>query len=303
MCTASQDTKRNASPNQPTNTYETFLILILSNLLDSTKASRTTSTNQTNLSTGRTILGNRRGHTNMLMVTTTVRMLHRILGNTTNLGPTVTLDGILVIGTSSLQEGLVGTTTAGNDTNLSTSCTGNRLLSSRRKTQTSRSLIFIVRHQDSKGSTGTSKGTTISRLGFNVTNNGTFWKSLERKHVANGQRCLLSTIHKLSRIHSFRTKHEFVILLVTVRIVELNFCDRCTTTRIVQNFLHDSTDISLFLGIIQSTKFHSTLASTTMRLENAGFTTTLCLKKLRKRVLVPMHYPRYNQTINMASQR
>jgi hypothetical protein len=39
----------------------------------------------------------------MLMVTTTEGMLNGILGHTTNLRPAVTLHGILVIGTTSLE--------------------------------------------------------------------------------------------------------------------------------------------------------------------------------------------------------
>jgi len=56
----------------------------------------------------------------VLMVTTTVGMLYGVLGNTTNLGPAVALDGILVVGTACLEEGLVGTATAGDDTDLGT---------------------------------------------------------------------------------------------------------------------------------------------------------------------------------------
>ena len=56
------------------------------------------------------------GVTDVLVVTTTVGMLNGVLGNTTDLGPAVALDGVLVVGTASLEEGLVDTSTTGDDT-------------------------------------------------------------------------------------------------------------------------------------------------------------------------------------------
>jgi hypothetical protein len=54
-------------------------------------------------------------------------MLHRILGHTTNLGPAVTLDSILVVGTSSLEKWLIGTSASRHDTNLGANVGRNRL--------------------------------------------------------------------------------------------------------------------------------------------------------------------------------
>jgi hypothetical protein len=58
--------------------------------------------------------------TNVLVVTTSVRMLDWILGHTSYLWPAVTLDSVLVVGVTGLEKGLVGTATSSNDTNLST---------------------------------------------------------------------------------------------------------------------------------------------------------------------------------------
>jgi hypothetical protein len=65
----------------------------------------------------------------VLVVTTTVGVLHRVLGNTTNLGPAVPLDRVLVVGPTGLQERLVGTAAAGNDADLGPDRRGDRLLS------------------------------------------------------------------------------------------------------------------------------------------------------------------------------
>ena len=54
--------------------------------------------------------------TNMLMVTTTVGMLHRVHSHTTHFRPAVPLGLVLVVGTTSLQHGLVNTATTSDNT-------------------------------------------------------------------------------------------------------------------------------------------------------------------------------------------
>lgn len=66
------------------------------------------------------VAGNGRSLTNMLVVTTTVGMVDGVHGHTTSLGPAVALDGELVLGARSLEEGLVGTATTGDDTDHTT---------------------------------------------------------------------------------------------------------------------------------------------------------------------------------------
>ena len=53
----------------------------------------------------------------MLMVTTTEWMLNWIHSNTTNLWPAVSLDLVFMVGTTSLQEWFINTSTTSDDTN------------------------------------------------------------------------------------------------------------------------------------------------------------------------------------------
>lgn len=54
--------------------------------------------------------------TNMLVVTTSVRMLYRVHGDTTHVWPAVTLDLVFVVCASSLKDGFVNTSTTSYDT-------------------------------------------------------------------------------------------------------------------------------------------------------------------------------------------
>lgn len=209
-------------------------------------------------------------------------MLYRILGNTTNSGPAVSLDGILVVSTSSLEQGLVRSASASDNTNLSSDCGGNRLLSSRRKTETSGALLVIVRDNDGEGTRPTSKGTAVSQLGLDVADNGTFRYRREGKDVANSEGGLLSAVHKLSRVHAFGADKNLIVALVVVGIAELDLGNGGTSTRVMEDFLDDTTDVSMLLGVVERTELDRTLASAAVALEDGRLTATLGLCRNRE---------------------
>lgn len=71
---------------------------------------------ETDLATSRGGPLDRRGFTDVLMVTTSVGMLHRVHGHTSDNGPAVALSLVLVVRTTGLQDGLVDTATSSHDT-------------------------------------------------------------------------------------------------------------------------------------------------------------------------------------------
>jgi len=211
------------------------------------------------------------------MVTSSVRMLYWVLSNSTNLWPAVTLYSILVVGVSSLEEWLIGTSTSSNNSDLCTNIGSNSLLSSRRKTKTGGSLIVIVGDNNSEGSRSTCECTTVSYLRLNVAHNGSLWNSRERKTVSYSKSSLLSAVDVLSSVHSLSSKHKLIITLVTVSVEELNLCNRSSTTRIMDDLLDNSADVSVLLSEVKSTKLYSSLAGTGVSLEDGRLTLSLCL--------------------------
>jgi hypothetical protein len=213
----------------------------------------------------------------MLMVTTTVGMLNWILRHTTNLGPAVTLDRVLVKGSSGLEQGLVSTASSSNDTNLSADCRWNSLLSATGKTQPSGALVVVMSDDNSKGSTSTSKCTAVSKLCLNVTDNCSFRDSRERQDVSYTQGCLLSAIDELTSVHAFCAYDQFGVALIAVGVSELHLGYRSTSTRVVEDFLNYTTNVTMLLSIIECSKLDGALSSTRMRLKDSGLTTTLTL--------------------------
>jgi hypothetical protein len=253
------------------------LILVLSGLLDSAKTSGTAGSDQTTLSSGRSFLGTSGRVTNMLVISSSMGMLYGILSNSTNLRPTVTLDSVLVVSGTSLEKGLISTSTSSNNSDLSTNSRGNSLLSSRRKAKTGGSLIVIVGNNNSKGSGSTGESTTVTNLSLNIAHNGSLRHRGKRKNISYGKSSLLSAVNVLSGVHTLSSEHEFIVPLETVSVKELNLGNGCSSTRVVHDLLDDSTDVSVLLSIVDSAKLDGTLTGTRVRLEDGGFTLSLCL--------------------------
>merc|ERR1719495_1005993 len=98
------------------------------NLLSTTDPTSPSRGDQTNLlSRGGATLDSG-GLSDVLMVTTTMGMLHRVHGNTTHLWPAVPLNSVLVEGSASLEDRLVDPSTSSNTSNHGTVSRGDNLL-------------------------------------------------------------------------------------------------------------------------------------------------------------------------------
>lgn len=249
----------------------------MGHLLDSAKAAGTSGTNQTHLATRRCLFGDRRWFTNVLVITTTKGMLHGILGHTANLGPAVALDGVLVESPSGLEEGLVGSAPSRHNPNLGADRGWDRLLATRRQTQAGRALFIIVSDNDRKGTGPAGKGAAVTEFGFHVADNGSFRNGREREDVTNAQRRLLSAVDELTSVHAFRAEEQFGVALVPVQVAKLDASDGGASAGVVQDFLHNPANVTVLFGIIERAQFHSTLASSGVRLKDGGLSLTLGL--------------------------
>jgi len=213
----------------------------------------------------------------VLVVTTSEGMLDGILRHTSHLGPAVTLDSVLVVGTSSLQQRLISTSTSGNNTDLGTDERRNSLLSSRGKTKTGGSLFLIVGDDDSEASGSTGESATVTDTGLDVAHNGTLGNLLQGKHVSDGQSGLLSAVDELSGVHTLSSNHELSVALEAVSIQELNLGDSGTPSGVMEDFLDNTTDVSATLGVVDGSKLDGTLTRARVGLEDGGLTLSLCL--------------------------
>jgi len=225
--------------------------------------------------TGRSIPRDSGSVTNVLVVTTTVRVVNRVHSNTTSLGPAVPLDSVLVMSGTSLEHRLVNSSTSSNDTNNSTAIGLDHLFGSRGELDTGLVLFGVVADNGSIVTRDTGKGSTVTDAGLNVANDGTFGHLTDGENVSNVEGSLLSSVDELTSEKTLSSDKSLLAVLVLVRVTEDNLGKRSTTTRVVDNRLDDTTNVTVAFGIVQSTELGGSLTTLYVGLEDTSSTLTL----------------------------
>lgn len=178
------------------------------------------------------ISGDGWGVTNVLVVTTTVRVIYWVHSNTTSTWPAVSLDSVLVVGSTSLEEWLVDTTTTCYDTNSSSWRANDGLLGTWRKTDSSLTVNFWVTDDSSVVSWASCQCTSVTGLFFDVTDDGTFWHLWNWQNVTDGESSLLTTVDECTGVETFGSDEGFSTELVAVLITENDTCKWSTTVSV-----------------------------------------------------------------------
>lgn len=92
-----------------------------------------------------------------------------------------------------------------------------------------------------------SKSTTITSLLLHVRDDGSFWDRAEGEDVPDGKVCVLASVDELTSVHSLVRDEGLGVELESVWISELNFAKGRTTSRIVDDLLHDAADVTMTL--------------------------------------------------------
>ncbi|QFZ38568.1 putative 60S ribosomal protein [Clavispora lusitaniae] len=255
-------------------TPKSAIRLVLS-LLSTSQQTGSSSSNQTSLLTWNSTSRDGRGLTNMLMVTTTVRVINWVHGHTSSSRPRVSLDLVLVESSTSLQQWLVDSTTTSNDTNDTSGVRGDDLLGTRWQLDSGLTFIWVVSNNDNVVTGGSTQSTSVTNLLFDVRDNGTFWTRAQWQNVTDVQRSLLTTVDKLASVNTFVGNEDFLSQLVSVWVSEGNLGQWSTSTWVVDNSLDDTTDVAVTFGIVQGSQLGSTLSQSGVRSEDGAGTLSL----------------------------
>ena len=243
--------------------------------LGTLQSTSTSGGNKTNLHTWRSHSGHGRWVTNMLMVTTTVWMLYRVHSHTSNLRPAVSLDLVLVVGGTGLEQRLLGTTATSDLANHGSARAWNELLGTTWELDTGESGIRVVGDDDSVRTGGSGDRTSVSSVPLNVADDRTLRHGSDGKDVSDGQGSLLSRVDELTRVETLGGAEGFLLVLVSDRVPEGHSGEWCTSTRVVNKVSHDTLDITLLLAIIKATKLGCALSRTRDGLKDTAVTLTL----------------------------
>mmetsp|Transcript_38741 Transcript_38741/g.84285 ORF Transcript_38741/g.84285 Transcript_38741/m.84285 type:complete len:269 (+) Transcript_38741:107-913(+) len=232
--------------------------------------------NETNLLTGRSVTAHRGRVANVLMVTTTVGMLHGVHSHTTNLGPGVALRLVLVVRDASLQQGLLGTATAGNLANHGAAAGGNDLLGAGGELDAGDVSVGVVGHDDGVVAGGAGEAAAVTHLRLEVADDGTLGHGADGQHVADSEDSLLTAVQELTSVHALRRNEGLLLLSVADGVAEGHPGEGSATAGVVDQLGHQTLDVSIALSVILRAELSSTLAVVSVGPEDGSRALTLC---------------------------
>jgi len=254
---------------------EAILLLSGSFLRGAGETTGSSGGNKTDFATGRSVATYGGRHTDVLMVTTTMRMLDWVHGNTTDLRPRVPLRLVLKVSPAGFEHGLVDSASPGDDTNHCAVAGRDRLLRPGGKLHFRFILIRIVGDNGGVVSGRSGEFAAVSQFFLELTHDGTLRHGTDRHDVSDSQRRFLSTVDKLSSVHTLDGDERFLSLLEFIGISELNDSQGRSSSGVVNDILDDSLDVSMTFGIIRGAKTSGAFAMFVVRRENRTRTLSL----------------------------
>jgi len=218
----------------------------------------------------------RRRMTDVLVVTTAVRMLDRVLGDTPDARPVVSLRLGLVPAVDSLEERLVLPLAAGANTDHGSADTLDGLPLAGRELDSGDSAVVGVTYDDSGGAGCSGERAAISLLALDVGDDGTLRQLVDRKDVANREGSLGTAVNELAGVHSLDGDEILDSLLVAIGVPEGNLGERRTSTGIVNNVLNHSLDVTLSFSVVKSSESGGSHSVSLVRSKNETTTLSLC---------------------------
>jgi len=221
-------------------------------LLSSAQTTGSSGGNETDLLTSRGISSDGRWVTNVLVVTSSVRMISGIHSHTSNSGPSVSLSLVLVIGNTGLQQRLVDSSSSSNEANRSSAGRVDGLLGTRWQTDSASFSIITVGNDGGVVTRAAGQGSSVSSLGLNVADDGTLRHHRQGQNVSGGQLSFLSSVDKLTAVHTLSSNEKFLVFSIFVRVSEGNSGQRSTSSRIVDDVGYESSDVTISLSEIET---------------------------------------------------
>jgi len=156
-------------------------------LLSSSNETGSSGGDETTLLTAGSVSSDGSGVTDVLMVTTTMRMLDGVHGNTSNSGPVSLLGVSLEVGVVGLEERLISSLAAGDDTNHTSAGALDGLSNARGESDTGLLAVLGVTDDNAGVAGGAGKTATVTELGLDVGDDGSLGHGVEGEDIADSE--------------------------------------------------------------------------------------------------------------------
>merc|ERR1719219_1166925 len=123
--------------------------------------------------------------TDMLMVTTTVRMLYGVHSHTSDLWPAVSLNSVFMVSSTSLQHGLIASTATGYQAHDAPVFGRVQLFDARGQLDLGSAGVQVVGYDGAIAARGLGNLASVAGFLFKRAQDGTFWHLSDREDVSN----------------------------------------------------------------------------------------------------------------------
>jgi len=229
---------------------------------------------ETALLSGRARAADSGGVSNVLMVTTTVRVLNGVTGDTTDVRPAVALGAEAEVGVTGLEDGLLDTSTASDKADAGTAGGGDGLLLAGGELEAGAAGLEVVGDNDAVVAGGLGEGATVANLGLNVADDATLGDGAEGEDVADGEGGAGAAEDGLTSEHTLSSDEELLDALVLVRVAELDLGEGGTTAGVVSDLLDGTAHVSVALAVVVGAEAGGSEALVGVDLEVGGLTVT-----------------------------
>ena len=198
-------------------------------------------------------------------------VLHRVHGHTTDLGPRVALDAVLMVGAPGLEHGLVEASSARRDADDGAAQRLQGLLDTRWQQAT-----VVVPFALSCEMTVTYSPEAFAILPRSPALASTLNIIVPLRHASKLESVpdleggLLPAVQVLPRVGPLCSNEQLVVLLEAVGVPELDLGERRAAARVVHNLLDDALDEPLALGVVERAELGRSLAPLGVRLEDGA---------------------------------
>mmetsp|Transcript_30165 Transcript_30165/g.93084 ORF Transcript_30165/g.93084 Transcript_30165/m.93084 type:complete len:282 (+) Transcript_30165:29-874(+) len=230
---------------------------------------------QTDLLARGAVAADGRRVTNVLVVTTTVGVLHGVTGHTTHLGPAVALGAEAVVRVTGLEDRLLDTATASDDADHGTARRRHGLLVARGQLQARAAGVGVVRDDDAVVTRGASEGRAVTSLGLDVAHDAALRDLAERQDVADGHTGLVAAVDGLAGEHALGGDEELLHALVLVRVAELDAGERGAAPGVVLDVTDDAAHEAVALGVVEAAELGRAQTAVAVDGVHGGRTLTL----------------------------
>jgi len=253
------------------------LIAFLLILLTTSNETSSSGTSETDLLTRGSELTDGRRVTDMLVVTTSVGMVHGVHGHTSDSGPHLPLGLEFVVLDSGLEDGLIGSSSSGDDADGGPTGALHGLSGTGGESESGLGAVLGVSDHGGVAPGGPGEGSSVSDVFLDVRDDGTLGDLVDGEDVSDGESGLHSAIDELTGVGSFSGQEVFLSVLIFVRIMEVDLGEGSTSAWLVDNLFNHTLDVSMSLRIIENSVLRGSNSVVLVRfIDTISSTLSLC---------------------------